>query len=159
MKLIQDFNMFTKNKGFFNKVATIFLNPCFHSVVIFRISQFFHLIKLNIISKVLWYLNRIVFSVDIDYRAELAGGLVLVHGLNVVIGKDVKSKGCLTIYQGVTIGGNGNRYNVDRYGKKYYQPIIENNVKLYTNACIFGPVLISENTIIKAGSIITKDVV
>lgn len=42
-------------------------------------------------------------------------------------------------------------------GKEISQPIFYDNVIICTNACVFGPVIIHENSIIKAGSIITKD--
>lgn len=65
--------------GIEKKIATLFFNPCFHSVCLYRLSSFFYNEKwrFNILSKIIWYLNRIIFNVDIDYRADLAGGLSL----------------------------------------------------------------------------------
>lgn len=106
MKIIQDFNAFLQNDNSISKkIATLIFNPNFHSVVLYRVSHFFYKCHLNIISKIIWYINRVIFCVDIDYRAELAGGFRLVHGLGTVIEKDVISMGRLTVYQNVTIGG------------------------------------------------------
>ncbi|MDE6519956.1 MAG: hypothetical protein K2K91_05775 [Ruminococcus sp.] len=80
----------------------------------------------------------------------------MVHGLGVVIGSGVKSKGTLRVYQGVTIGGSPGRRAIYE-GKQISQPVLCNDVTLYTDAKVFGPVVIGKNNIIKAGSIITKD--
>lgn len=93
-----------------------------------------------------------LFHVDIDYRADLAGGFVLVHGLRVVVGKDVITKGSCKIYQGVTLGGCGKQTVKDDI--TYTQPVIGNNVTVYTNAMLLGPVFISDNCNVKAGQII-----
>lgn len=98
-----------------------------------------------------------LFHVDIDYRANLAGGFVLVHGLGVVIGRGVKSEGKLTVYHGVTIGGTQSRYKVID-DKKQWMPVLGDGVVLYTDCKLFGPIFVVSNTQIKAGNIITKDI-
>jgi len=157
MKLKEDLKGFAPN-GIGKKIGTVFFNPCFHSVVLYRLSNLFYKMHLSVLSKFLWYLNRMLFHVDIDYRADLAGGFVLIHGLGTVIGKDVCSKGKLFIYQGVCLGGNGNKKRLDDFGQTWTQPLLENNVKIFTGAYIFGPVIVHENAIVKAGSIITQDI-
>ena len=158
MRIIKDLNAFVDGKGFKKIIATIFLNPCFHCVCLFRLSSLFYKLHLSIISKIIWYINRLIFHVDIDYRADLAGGFVLVHGLGTVIGRSVCSEGRLTVYQGVTIGGNNGKVRIDKNGKEWGQPLIESGVKIYTNASVFGPVIISKNTVINAGKIVSKDI-
>ena len=155
MKLIKDLREFVGDGGIGKIVWTVLFNPCFHSVVLYRLSSFFYKIKCSVLAKIVWYINRVFFSVDIDYRANLAGGFVLVHGLGTVIGKDVVSLVTLVVYQGVTIGGSGKSKVID--GVECWQPVIGTGVKLYTNAMVLGPVQISENSIIKAGERITTD--
>ena len=155
MRLIEDYREFTKNDGMIKKFSTVFLSPCFQSVALYRLSSFFYHNRLGVLAKLVWYINRIIFSVDIDYRADLAGGFVLIHGLGTVIGKDVVSKGKLIVYQGVTIGGSGKSKIIDCV--ECWQPIIGTGVKIYANAMILGPVQISENSIVKAGERITAN--
>lgn len=158
MKILDDLREFTKGGGICKRIVTIIINPCFHAVCLYRLSHFFFLIHLTGISKIVWYINRMLFHIDIDYRARLAGGLVIVHGLGTVIGKDVISTGRLKVYQSVTIGGNQGKHTFNtKYGIELTQPLIEDNVTIFTNACVFGPVCVAGNSIIKAGSIITKD--
>lgn len=158
MRIIDDFKEFSSGGGTGKKLATLFFNPNFHSVCLYRLSNLFYKMHLSIISKIIWYINRMLFHVDIDYRADLAGGFVLVHGLGTVIGKSVRSKGRLTVYQGVTIGGNNGKIRLDEAGKSFGQPIIGENVKVYTGAGIYGPVIVQDKTVIKAGSIVTHDI-
>ncbi|MCM1227310.1 MAG: hypothetical protein NC320_07795 [Clostridium sp.] len=155
MRLWQDLKAFSQ--GSYKKaIVTILINPNFHCVCLYRLSSFLYKIHLSIISKLIWYLNRIIFNADIDYRCDLAGGFRLVHGLGVVIGRSVKTKGKVTVYQGVTLGGSGKVRIID--GKSTGQPIIGNNVIIYTDAKIFGPVIIGDNNKIKAGLIISSDI-
>lgn len=157
MKLFKDLNQIA-NGSVLRALLTILLNPNFHATCIYRLSHFLFSHKLSIVSKCLMYLNRVLYSVDIDYRAQLAGGLVLVHGAGVVIGKNVKSMGNLTIYQNVTLGGNrGKTSHHPEYGT-FDQPIMEDNVVVYGNSMILGPVVIGKASKVGAGTIVLKDV-
>lgn len=137
--------------------GAVLLNPCFYSVLLYRISNSLYRKKLTILAKLVWLVNRILFSVDIDYRATIGKNFMLVHGIGVVIGCDVKIGNNVKIYQGVTLGGNGkSRYEGSTM---YTQPVIEDNCIIYTNSCLFGPIIIKPNTIIKACQVISKDIV
>lgn len=107
----------------------------------------------------IWYINRLLFHIDIDYRADLAGGLVIVHGLGTVIGLNVISKGSLTVYQHVTLGGgNGKPGRKDSDGKIRGMPLFGRNCIVYTGATVIGGITIKDDTIIKAGSIVSSDI-
>lgn len=154
MKITKDLNAISKG-SFTKAIATIITNPCFHSVCLFRLASLLYKCHLSPLAKLIWYINRVFYSVDIDYRADLAGGLVLVHGLGVVIGGGVVSKGKLVVFQQVTIGGSMNKHKTIQ-GKEMWQPYIEDNVTLYTKSSLFGPVYIPANTTVKAGRMITE---
>lgn len=138
-------------------IKNIIFNTNFHCVAMYRIAHAFYKVKLTFISQVIKFLMKVIYCVDIDFRADLAGGFVIIHGIGIVIGAAVKSKGPLKIYQGVTLGGNNNKTRIEN-GDKIVQPILGKNVIIYSNACIFGPVLIGDNCTIGAGTIITKDI-
>lgn len=154
MNLIKDLQAFS-GKSRKKMIITIVTNPCFHSLCLHRLANFLYRLHLSPVSKIIWYLNRLLYHIDIDYRCSLSGGVCIKHGLGIVIGKNVLSEGKLTVYQGVTIGGSGRTREFN--GKIIDQPIIKNNVICYTDSKIFGPVLIGENNRIKAGQIISED--
>lgn len=157
MRIIKDLNQFSKG-NVLKALLTILLNPNFHAICVYRLAHFLYTYKLSILSKCLMYLNRVLFSVDIDYRAQLAGGLVLVHGTGVVIGKNVKSKGILTIYQNVTLGGNRGKTSHHPEFGLFDQPIMEENVVVYGNSMVLGPVVVGKASKVGAGTIVLKDV-
>jgi serine O-acetyltransferase len=126
-------------------------------MLFFRISYVFYKIKLLPLSKLFWLINRIVFSIDIDPGAHLKGGVVILHGVGVVIGRYVTAEGDFKIYQGATLGGNNGKesfYN----GKAFSQPIIKANCIIGINAVVLGPVILNEGAKIGANAIVTKDV-
>lgn len=156
MRILDDFKAYAGNslgKG----ISTIFLNPCFHSIVLYRLSCTLYRIHLKLPAKIVWYVNRILFNVDLDFRSNIGGGFRLIHGLNVVVGCEVNTGKNLTLYQGVTLGGNRNQKKIIR-GVTTGQPFLGNGVTIYTDAKVFGPVNVPDECQIKAGSLITKDI-
>ncbi|WP_026810897.1 serine O-acetyltransferase [Arenibacter latericius] len=133
------------------------LNISFWIILNYRISNLFYYNNMFVISKIFWMINRIVFTVDIDPGAKLAGGLKLVHPMCIVVGREVVSKGKLTLYQSTTLGGSNNKetFHDDILVK---QPYIYDNVIIYTASVVIGPIIIQENAIISANSTITKNV-
>ena len=75
------------------------------------------------------------------------------HPIGIVIHPDVKiGKNCM-IFQNVTIGQG-------KYSAKYKTnvPVIGDNVTIYANSVIIGGIVIGNNAVIAAGSIVFKDV-
>lgn len=62
MKITADFHEFTGNGGAKKKVATLLFNPCFHSVCLFRLSNWFYRLHLGVLAKIIWYYKPDAFS-------------------------------------------------------------------------------------------------
>lgn len=139
-----------------NSYLAVLLNPCYYAVVLYRISNKLYRTRLGILAKLVWFANRIIFAVDIDYRASIGKRFMLIHGIGVVIGKNVVIGDNVRVYQGVTLGGSGKERLLN--GKVIDQPIILDNCVLYTNSCVFGPVIIGNGTKVKACKVITCDI-
>tara|TARA_R110002049_G_scaffold293010_2_gene477817 strand:- start:7689 stop:8195 length:507 start_codon:yes stop_codon:yes gene_type:complete len=139
--------------GVFRKM----LNISFWIIFNFRISCFFYKNGFFIISKFFWLVNRIVFTVDIDPGADLAGGLKLIHPMCIVVGREVTSLGNLTLYQSTTLGGS-NDQEIMYKGKIVRQPYIYKDVIIYTSSVVIGPLIIGANSTIATNSTITKNV-
>lgn len=155
MKINKDFKAF-KNGSMSKSSFAILMNPCFWAVILYRISNWLYKRKLTVIAKLIWLINRIVIGVDIDYRAEIGKGLVIVHGLGIVIGCNVRMGSYVKIYQGVTLGGNcGRTRQLD--SEIISQPIIGDNVIIYANSMVVGPVIVGDNCCIPAMKFIDKD--
>ncbi|MCL6216759.1 serine O-acetyltransferase [Zunongwangia pacifica] len=154
MSVSRDFNALAEHCG---SKLKVFAKIMFYVALFFRISHFLYKIKLVPFSRLFWLLNRVLFSIDIDPRAVIKGGLVILHGAGIVIGKSVIINGNVKIYQGVTLGGNnGKKRKVG--GSFFSQPIIEENVVIGINAVVLGPVILEKKVNIGANAIVTKDV-
>lgn len=87
-----------------------------------------------------------IFKSYVPTTVTIGPGLVLFHAYGLLLnGNSIIGSNC-TIYARVCIG---NRWPGDE------APVIGNNVTIGTGACIFGPVNIPDNYIVKANSVIT----
>ncbi len=87
------------------------------------------------------------YNILIGTNAVIGSNLSIIHPMNIVIGRDVILGDNITIYHNVTIGQKNNQF-----------PTIGNNVIIYPNSVIIGNINVGENSIIGAGSVVTKDV-
>lgn len=99
------------------------------------------------------FLRWISFSIVIPRSTQIGPGFLIGHHECIVINGDCKiGKNC-TIQQGVTLGGNMGKIVDGREA-----PVIHNNVFIGPGAIILGPVIIGENCIIGANSVVLKDI-
>lgn len=111
-----------------------------------------HSKRLNFLAKMMYYFNRIVFAADIPYTAKIDPSVDFMHnGLGVVVHRDATIGADSTLYQNVTIGGNGSK------GKNGV-PVIGERVIIYSGACVLGPIKVGNNAIIGANSVVLSDV-
>ena len=156
MKIFKDLKA-CSGGSFLRAIYNIFLNSNFQMIFWFRVAHLFGRMHLSIISKIIMYFHKLCYTVDIDYRAKIAGGFRIVQGMCIVIGKDVVIEENVTVYQGVTLGGNGDKRKTIM-GAERGQPYIHKNVKLYSGCSVFGPCEIGENSIVGAHTVVTHDV-
>lgn len=90
-------------------------------------------------------------GIEIHPGAKLGRRLFIDHGAGVVIGETAEIGDDVTIYQGVTLGGNGKEK-----GKRH--PTIGNNVLISTDAQILGSFKIGDHSRIGAGSVVLSEV-
>ena len=95
----------------------------------------------------IYYLNKILHSVDLFYAVELPQHFGAEHPLGAVMGRGKFSNGFF-FYQGCTVGGTHSKE-----GNIHY-PIIEENVRMYANSSILGRCHIGKNVNIGAGCIV-----
>lgn len=100
------------------------------------------------LSTKLYYLNKIMNSVDWYYEIELPSYFGVEHPLGSVLGRAQYSDG-LYLFQGCTIGGD--KGNNPRY------PKIGKNVIMYSNSMVLGDATIGDNVIISTGTTIINE--
>ncbi|MBO7415537.1 MAG: serine O-acetyltransferase [Bacteroidaceae bacterium] len=125
------------------------VNP-FHSIqwmtILYYCSNELFKIGSSLCDKV-YYLNKIMHSVDLFYAIDLPDVWSAEHPLGSVMGRAKYSDGFF-FYQGCTVGGTSDKYGNDIY------PIIEKNVHMYANSSILGNCHIGEGTQIGAGTLV-----
>ena len=90
-------------------------------------------------------------GIEIHPGAQIGKGFFIDHGHGVVIGETTIIGDNVTLYQGVTLGGNGKEK-----GKRH--PTIEDNVMISAGAKVLGSFTIGENSKIGAGSVVIEEV-
>lgn len=90
-------------------------------------------------------------GIEIHPGATIGKGLFIDHGSGVIIGETTIIGDNVTLYQGVTLGGNGKET-----GKRH--PTLGDNVMVSAGAKIIGSFTIGENSKIGAGSVVIEEV-
>lgn len=147
-------NNFSKSENkYFSRLVdgerVVRFNP-YHSIqwmtFLYYLSHDLYLISSSLCDKI-YYLNKIMHSVDLFYAIELPEIWSAEHPLGSVMGRAKYSNGFF-FYQGCTVGGTR-----DKEGNLYY-PELEENVKMYANSSILGRCHIGLNVQIGAGALV-----
>lgn len=119
------------------------------AIFLYRLSRLLYLAGNIYEADCVYYLNKIMNSVEWFYQVELPEHFMAEHPLGSVLGKAQYSD-YLFVYQGTTIGGNRKK------GKLYY-PKLGKNVVLYANATILGETTIGNNVIVSSNTYIINE--
>src|SRR5882757_7976723 len=101
--------------------------------------------------RVIAYLTRAVTGIEIHPAAEIGSRFFIDHGSGVVIGETAKIGDCVTLYQGVTLGGTG-----FQRGKRH--PTLGDNVTVGSGAKLLGPIAVGDGAKIGANTVVVEDV-
>jgi len=139
-----------------NNALVIFLfNRGFHALLNYRIANKLYKWKIPVLPLVFTRIIQIFYAIDIDYRANLMGGIVIVHGVGLVIGSGAQIKGNTILFHGVTLGRRGvGPVIADSDGF----PVIEENCIICAGSKILGNIVIGDNTTVGANCVVTKSV-
>lgn len=122
----------------------------FHSIqwmiFLYYLSHELYLIKSKLCDKV-YYLNKIMHSVDLFYAVSLPDVFCAEHPLGSVMGRAEYGENFF-FYQGCTVGGFHCKDGTIVY------PTIGNNVRMFANSSILGNSHIGNNVKIGAGALI-----
>ncbi|WP_280998580.1 serine O-acetyltransferase EpsC [Marinitoga aeolica] len=150
--LNRDLNEYLKKDPASNrKLGIILFNTAFHGLVLYRIYHFFHKYKIYPISYFLYMLSKILYSMDIHPAAKLDAGIVIDHGIGVVIGSTTTVGSGTLIYHQVTLGAKH-----IKKGKRH--PDIGENVIIGAGAKVLGDIIIGDNSVIAANSVVLRNV-
>ena len=133
-----------------SSLEIILLYPGLHAIWLHRPAHFLYRHHFYFLARLLSQLSRFFTGIEIHPGAKLGRGILIDHGMGVVIGETAEvGDGCV-IYQGVTLGGTGKHK-----GKRH--PTIGKNVMIGAGAKILGPVNVKDHCKIAAGAVLLRD--
>lgn len=134
-----------------SKIEVFLLYPTIHALIAYRISHYLYITKLFFLARLISQISRFFTGIEIHPGAKIGRGLVIDHGMGVVIGETSEIGDNVLLYHGVTLGGTGK----DK-GKRH--PTVGNNVVIGAGAKVLGPIYIGSNSKIGANSVVLNNV-
>lgn len=130
-------------------LKSLFLEPSFLTIRLYRLSVKMHRGGHTKLAKVLWRFNVVLSGCYLSPESTVGSGLALPHPTGVVIGEGARLGDNVTIYQGVTIG---------RTAKSVGYPVVRSGATLFANSILLGDVEIGENAVVGAGAVVVGNV-
>ncbi|WP_148550584.1 serine O-acetyltransferase EpsC [Paraclostridium bifermentans] len=134
-----------------SKIEVFLLYPSVHALICHRIAHHFYKYKMFFIARFISQVNRFITGIEIHPGATIGSGILIDHGMGVVIGETAEVGNRVTIYHGTTLGGTGKDS-----GKRH--PTVGDNVVIGAGAKVLGPITIGENSKVGANAVVLKDV-
>ena len=134
-----------------SKIEVFLLYPTIHALIAYRIAHYFYTKKIFFLARLISQISRFFTGIEIHPGAKIGRGLVIDHGMGVVIGETAEIGDDVLLYHGVTLGGTGK----DK-GKRH--PTLGNNVVIGAGAKVLGPIYIGSNSKVGANSVVLRDV-
>jgi serine O-acetyltransferase len=121
------------------------------AILAHRVAHALHESGLPMVPRILAHASRGVTGVEIHPAARIGRDFFIDHGSGVVIGETAEIGCCVTIYQGVTLGGTG-----FQRGKRH--PNVEDNVTIGSGAKLLGPITVGHGAKVGANTVVITDV-
>jgi serine O-acetyltransferase len=125
--------------------------PGVQAILSHRVAHALHEARVPLVPLALSYATRAVTSIEIHPAASIGEDFFIDHGAGVVIGETAEIGCCVTLYQGVTLGGTG-----FQRGKRH--PTLESYVTVGSGAKLLGPVTVGSGAKVGANTVVIEDV-
>ena len=138
----------------------IFSYPGIRAISSYRFAHALLQLDVPIIPRVITELAHSETGIDINPGAKIGNSFMIDHGTGVVIGETAVIGNNVRIYQGVTLGAKS--FPLDEEGNPIKgidrHPKIGDDVIIYSNSTILGPIKIGEKTVIGGNIWVDSDV-
>jgi len=132
-------------------VEILATSPGVQAILSHRIAHVLHEARVPLVPLALSYATRAATSIEIHPAARIGEDFFIDHGAGVVIGETAEIGCCVTLYQGVTLGGTG-----FQRGKRH--PTLESYVTVGSGAKLLGPIKVGSGAKIGANTVVIEDV-
>lgn len=134
-----------------SNAEVLLLYPGVHALMAYRVSHALYEKEKYFSARAVSQAARLFTGIEIHPGAKIGKGLVIDHGMGVVIGETAEIGSNCTLYQGVTLGGTGKDV-----GKRH--PTLGDNVMVGAGAKVLGPFKIGNNTKIASNAVVLEEI-
>lgn len=134
-----------------SSIEILFCYPGLHAAIIHRVAHGLYRRGWFIVARLVSHFSRWLTGIEIHPGAKIGRRLFIDHGMGTVIGETAIVGDDVLLYQGVTLGGTGNRG-----GKRH--PTVGNNVVVGTGAAVLGDITLGDYVKVGAGSVVVHNV-
>ncbi len=150
--LVADFQIiFQRDPAARHWLEVLLCYPGLHALACHRLAHWLHRRGWTLLPRLISHLSRCLTGIEIHPGARLEPGILIDHGMGVVIGETATVGSDTLIYQGVTLGGTGKEA-----GKRH--PSIGRHVVLGAGAKVLGPIQVGDYARVGAGSVVLRSV-
>jgi serine acetyltransferase len=118
-----------------------------------RVMRFFHEAGAPLGAKVVARMIRHLYGADIHWDAELADGVVIVHGMGLAVSHAARVGAGTILSQHVTLGDG-----IDPHTRAVGAPTLEEDVHVGAGAVLVGPITVGARSKIMPGAVLTQSV-
>lgn len=143
--------IFERDPAARNWLEVLFCYPGWQAIFCHRMAHGLYCLGVPFIPRLISHLARFLTGIEIHPGAKIGKGVLIDHGMGVVIGETAIVGDYALIYQGVTLGGTGKET-----GKRH--PTLGENVIVGSGAKVLGNIHIGDHVRIGAGSVVLRDI-
>ncbi len=125
----------------------------FQMMAAYRVMRFFSDVDAKIASRVVSRMIRHVYGSDVHWDAEIAPGVMVVHGMGLAISHSARVEEGVLVFQHCTLG-EGRHPDTHEVGA----PTVETGAVIGAGAVIVGPITIGARTKIMPGCVVVRSV-
>ena len=133
--------------------ADLFRKVGFQMMAAYRLMRMLRRAGATGLAQVVSRLVRVLYGADIHWNAEMAPGVMIVHGMGLCISHSARVESGAILFQNVTLG-EGRHPETGEVGA----PTVEADVHIGPGATLVGPIVIGTGTKITAGCFVTRSV-
>lgn len=134
-----------------SKIEVLLLYPHIKALFFHRIAHFLYKLHLFFLARFISNIGRFLTGIEIHPGAVIGRGLLIDHGMGVVIGETTIIGDDCQLYHGVTLGGTG-KQSAKRH------PTLKDRVMVGAGAKCLGNITLNNDSKIGANAVVITDV-
>lgn len=130
-------------------LEVMLISSGFHALTLHRPAHWLYEKKAFLPARIISQASRFLTGIEIHPGATIGNGVMIDHGMGVVIGETAEVGDGCTIYQSVTLGGTGKEK-----GKRH--PTLGKNVVVGSGAKVLGPFKVGDGAKVAANAVVLE---